>query len=146
MLKHIIIRISASVTFYSSINQAIICFQKTKNSVPHVLESFWPIIMVAVAVASQWFFCDLAFEKAGWAFWSISPYFCLQCTRTNLKKCSMSRINSFEDIHLSYVIYFTILIFPLNKIFSLGLDEVSLYYGIFAWGMVTYLWYISTII
>jgi len=50
-----------------------------------------------------------------------------------------------SDLHLSYPLLIAIGIFPVNKLWNLGLNETNIYNNLTAWSFVMLVWYIINI-
>ena len=112
----------------------------TKHTIGHVFEGLLPLPVMALSMAAQ-----LKFSKEAWSsptllVFTIGPFFTLCCTRVIIASVSKTRLQLFENLHLSIPILLSIVVFPINKQL-LHLNERSIYTFLIAYAMFNSMWY-----
>lgn len=107
-----------------------------------MIEGFAPNFIFVLYFAIVYFFSDLLWTHPAMILINIAPFFTL-CT-ARLIVCTVGKVtfNMLEDLHLSLPMLLSLVIFPLNKLLGLGLDEMSVFIMLSLANFFMYLLYV----
>jgi len=127
---------------FGLVESIIIILMKSKYSILHILDGMIPIIMFPLYFCSLYHYSDLYWTTHSLVMINLAPFFCLCATRIIIAVVAKQRFSCFEDIHLIVPTLLSVVIFPINKICGLGLNEHVIYIFLMVTGYFMYFWYI----
>jgi len=119
-----------------------IIFTQSKHSLGHIFNGMIPVAIFPIYYYSLHNYSEVYWEKNSLAMVNLAPFFCLCASRIIICSVAKQKFYTFEHLHLNMPIIISIIIFPVNTIFALGIDELLLYGFLIIYGYFMYFWYI----
>lgn len=127
-------------------NNLYTVFTSKKHSFGHQLVGILPLFMIMAYYYSAYTYTVKAWEAPVTVLFTVASFYSMCASRMIIGSVTKTKFSVFEDLHLSLPFIFGIIIFPLNKIYGLGLSEDLLFIGLFVSCMFMYFWYICNAI
>lgn len=95
----------------------------SKKTLSEIIKGFLPNFVFWCYMFVMYMYSDLLWSSPSIIILNISPFFTLCLARLIVCTVGKKTFNLLEDLHLSIPILASLVIFPLNKILGLGLNE-----------------------
>ena len=117
----------AAPAIFGILESIVMVLMKSKHSTLHIFEGLAPNLVFIVYYLSLFLYSDLLWTYPALSLLNLAPFFCLATSRLIVSTVAKMKFTLLREIHLSLPMLLTIVIFPLNKHYKLGLNELYVY-------------------
>jgi hypothetical protein len=100
---------------------------KSKHSYYHQIEGLLPNTVLLMYYYLLYNYSDALWTHPALSLIAIGPFFTGSCARLIVSTVSKARFSLFDEFHLSLPTVLSLVIFPANKIYGLGINELYIY-------------------
>ena len=116
--------------------------KKSGHTAAHILEGLLPAFMIIAYYVILYAYSDLLWTHPTLTQVLVAPFFTGTCARLIVSTVAKAKFTILDELHLSLPFIVALIVLPLNKLLTLGLDELTLFSVLIVANFFTYFLYV----